>query len=71
MLISKIVFNTDDYVKHCHNRHKSSIFAQCRCGILPIKLETGRYANLPIGEHLCAICNIDAIESDMNFFTRL
>ena len=63
----KNVFQTEDYGKHCKSRYRRSIFAQFRCGILPIKLKTGRYTNLPIEERLCEICNTDAIESEMHF----
>ena len=41
--------------------------AQIRCGILPLKIETGRYSNLPVEERLCDICNLGKVESEIHF----
>ena len=36
--------------------------AKFRCGVAPIKIETGRYENLSINERKCFAC--DAVESE-------
>ena len=33
-----------------------SAFAKFRCGVAPIRLETGRYENLPLEERCCFNC---------------
>ena len=43
--------------------HRSAL-AKLRCGVAPIKLETGGYENLHIDERKCFVC--DAVESECN-----
>ena len=57
----------ENYVKYCYNRQNRSLMAQIRCGILPLKIETGRYSNLPVEERLCDICNLGKVESEIHF----
>ncbi len=41
-----------------------------RCGVAPIRHETGRYERLTEQERICPVCNMDQIESEihvMNF----
>ena len=42
--------------------HRSAL-AKFRCGVAPIRLETGRYEGLPEGERTCFNCN-DVVESE-------
>ncbi len=37
-----------------------------RCGVAPIRLETGRYEGLTEQERICTVCNMDEIESEMH-----
>ena len=46
----KSFFNTENYVKFCRNSQDRSQVARTRLGILPIKVETGRYKNIPTNE---------------------
>ena len=39
-----------------------AVLAQFRCGILPLKVETGRFSNIPLARHLCEFCLSKAIE---------
>lgn len=41
--------------------------AQFRCGILPLKIETGRYYNIPADLRLCEICSENCIEDEIHF----
>ena len=41
--------------------------AQFRCGILPIRIETGRYVGERPEGRLCKICSINSIESETHF----
>lgn len=55
---------TESYVK-CHRiprKHKSA-FAKFRCGVAPLRLETGRYENIPEYQRLCPICKL-AVENE-------
>ena len=53
----KNTFTVEPYctmiLSFCHR----SAFSKFRCGVAPIRLETGRYENLPISERKCPFCN--------------
>ena len=42
----KNVFKTEPYVMMYMSRLQMSLMAQLRCGILPLKTETGRFQNV-------------------------
>ena len=44
-----------------------SHLAQFRFGILPIRIETGRFTRLNISERVCQICNNGSIEDEIHF----
>ena len=37
--------------------------AKFRCGVAPIRVETGRYENIPFHERLCEHCNVVETEA--------
>ena len=41
--------------------------AQFRCGILPLRIETGRFRNLPVEERICELCNLRQVEDEQHF----
>lgn len=45
----------------CHR----TAFAKFRCGVAPIRLETGRDEGLPVDERVCPFCQID-VEDEMH-----
>ena len=57
----------EPYVKYGNNRQTRSLMAQIRCGILPIRIETGRFCNLPVENRLCEICNQNEVEDEFHF----
>ena len=61
----KRIFSVEPYVYKVVNRAHRSILAQFRNGILPLKIETGRYTQIPI--ELCILCNEDQIENECQF----
>ena len=63
----KEAYVSEPYVYKLHNRLHRSVFAQLRCGILPLKIETGRYTQIPLNYRLCTFCNHDAIEDEIHF----
>ena len=41
--------------------------AQIRLGILPLKIETGRFNNTKAIDRICEICNLNLVEDEMHF----
>ena len=64
----KELFQTEHYVKSIDIRARRRALAQLRCGVAPIRLETGRYErgrHLPVEERCCYICQ-NAVESELH-----
>ncbi len=51
---------TEPYVKIVTQKKYRSAYAKFRCGVAPIKIETGRYGlnRVPVEERLCEYCNV-------------
>jgi hypothetical protein len=59
----KEVFETEMYLsKNISSRYRSA-FAKFRCGVAPLRIETGRYENKNVNERVCFICR-DQIEDE-------
>ena len=74
----KNTFKTESYLFHFLSRQHRSFIAQLRLGILPLRIETGRFENikdsltgrfckLKVEERKCQICNLDDIEDEKHF----
>ena len=63
----KTEFNTEEYIKMNLQRNERSILAQFRCGILPIRIETGRFVGEIPEERLCKLCDINVPEDGKHF----
>jgi hypothetical protein len=64
----KEVFQTEHYVKSIDIRARRRSLAQLRCGVAPIRLETGRYERgryLPVEERCCYVCE-NSVESELH-----
>jgi len=48
--------------------HRSTL-SKFRCGVAPIRIETGRYGNLPLNERKCYF--FDSIEDEVHVLFRL
>ena len=59
----------EDYVKLPILKYHRSLFAQFRCGILPLQIEVGRFRNLQLHERICPICNSD-VEDEIHFLCQ-
>lgn len=60
-------FEVEKYLS-CHlTRRERSLFAQFRMGILPLRLETGRYRNEKVNDRICMLCNRNEIEDEKHF----
>ena len=49
------------------SRHTRSLFAQFRLGILPIKIETGRFSRQELENRTCDVCTSGEIEDEVHF----
>ena len=63
----KDAFVQEPYLCKVQNRQHRSVLAQLRCGILPLKIETGRYQNIPKELRLCTLCEENVIENEIHF----
>ena len=63
-------FETEQYVLLNLNKRERSLLAQFRCGILPLRVETGRYVGEPPEQRLCSFCNQIQIEDERHFLIQ-
>lgn len=63
----KYDYYTEPYVFNIKNKSLRSMMAQFRCGVLPIKIETGRFENKAIYDRKCEMCEMDSIEDEHHF----
>ena len=62
----KTHFGTSHYVKDPHiTRTQRSALAKFRCGVAPLRLETGRFEGIPENERLCPLCGLD-VETELH-----
>jgi hypothetical protein len=59
----KTEFKTENYCKIILPIRHRTAFAKFRCGVAPLRLETGRYEGLAIEDRLCPFCNMVETES--------
>ncbi len=48
-------------------KYDRSLISQLRLGILPLRIETGRFSNLDEEERTCLVCNSGEIENEKHF----
>ncbi len=58
----KSVFKTEDYLLIDLKKNDRSLLAQFRCGILPLRIETGRYVGEAVENRLCLLCDEHLVE---------
>lgn len=63
----KQAFRCEEYVQMNLNKHERSVLCQFRCGILPLRLETGRYIGERVEERLCRFCTLHSVEDETHF----
>ena len=56
-VLFKISYETEPYVSVFRNRRHRSVMAQFRGGILPFRVETGRFMSIPPEYRLCLLCD--------------
>ncbi len=61
-------YGTEPFVYRVHNRvNRSLLSQQFRWGILPLKIETGRYTQIPLEFRLCILCDSNLVEDENHF----
>ena len=65
--VFKTEFKTEEYVKLNMYKNERSIMCQFRSGVLPRRIETGRYIGETLNQRLCRFCNTDAVEDEKHF----
>ena len=63
----KQLFGTENYVQYYLPKKKRSLCAQIRSGILPLHIETGRWAGIDEEDRICSFCVLDEIENEIHF----
>ena len=58
-------FKSETYLKYSMSRAHRSAYAKFRCGVVPIRIETGRYERLNYNDRTCFHC-IDKIENEQH-----
>ncbi len=48
-------------------KYERSLISQLRLGILPLRIETGRFSNLKVEDRTCLICNSNSVENESHF----
>ena len=60
-------YGSEHYVKHLQSRRKRSLSAQFRLGVLQLRIETGRFRNLPYEQRICQLCELNKVEDEFHF----
>ena len=63
----KTKMRTEDYLINITNRATRSLLAKFRCGILQLRIETGRFINEKLEDRVCQMCKNDNIEDEYHF----
>ncbi len=63
----KAEFGVEKYLLLDIDKYEKSLLSQLRYGILPLRIETGRYINEKREERICTLCNTNNIESVEHF----
>ena len=63
----KTEYGTENYVKYVNHKLDRSIIAKLRCGILKLKVETGRFTNMPLADRICDLCDTGFVEDEIHF----
>ena len=63
----KFEFECEKYVDINLNRNERSVLAQFICGILPLRIETGRFVGEAEQDRLCKLCQENCVENEIHF----
>ncbi len=63
----KTEFRVEKYLQLNISKYEKSLLSQLRYGILPLRIETGRYVNEKREDRICTLCNMNQIEDQLHF----
>jgi hypothetical protein len=63
----KQTVGVEPYILQFMSRKSRSLLSQFRCGILPLRIETGRFQNIELENRLCKYCECNVIEDEKHF----
>ncbi len=63
----KTEFGVEKYLKLNLDKYDKSLLSQLRYGILPLRVETGRYKNERREERICTLCDAQTVEGVIHF----
>ena len=66
----KSSYECEAYVLENLDKLKRSYIAQLRTGILPLRIETGRWNNIDASLRFCQICDMNEVEDEIHFLFR-
>ncbi len=63
----KTTFDAEKFLTLNIDKYEKSLLAQLRYGILPLRVETGRFINEKRHERICTLCDTSSIEDQIHF----
>ncbi len=60
-------YELEQYITSNLSKQERSALSQLRCGILPIRIETGRFRYEALPERTCVLCEKQEIEDEKHF----
>ena len=63
----KNIHGAAEYVTQILSKRHRSVLVQFRSGIPPLKIEIGRFNNIPVELGLCEMCDLNSIEDETHF----
>ena len=51
-------YKVEPYISCIRPKLQRSAFAKFRCGVAPLRIETGRYERLDVDDRICPLCNL-------------
>ena len=67
----KTSFETSKYIKWNLEKSDRSLLAQFMCGILQLRVESGRFINLKLEERICQLSDLNCIEDEFHFYVSV
>ena len=62
-------YETEKYIALNLSRQERSFIAQFRGGVLPIRIETGRFQRIPVEDRICELCGQE-VEDEKHYTLR-
>ncbi len=63
----KSQLGVEKYLELNISKYEKSLLSQLRYGVLPLRIETGRFVNEARENRICTLCNENSIEDQLHF----